>query len=49
MMFYDDDDLSQLQSKACSTFEFIMASTFNPYGSLASTEDYMYKNKQRQL
>ena len=41
----DDDDLSLLQSKACSTFEFILASTFNSDESLSSTEAKTCKHK----
>jgi len=41
----DDDDLSELQSKACSTFEFITASTFNSDESLSSTEGYLQHSK----
>ena len=47
----DDDDISKLQPKASLTFEFIKtsASTFNPTGSLSSTEDNVHKNKRSKL
>ena len=48
---HDDDDISKLQPKASLTFEFIKtsASTFNPTGSLSSTEDNVHKNKRSKL
>ena len=51
VMIDDDDDISELQPKASLTFEFIntSASTFNPTGSLSSTEDNTHKNKRSKL
>ena len=52
IIFHDDDDdyISWLQAKAPLHLNlFNKASTFNQLGSLSSTDETKYKNKQRKL